>query len=431
MNHRLLARGLAGFVVAVIVAGCGGSSPSASAAATVTPPSPSAAPSAAGSVAPSSVALTQDQIVAALKAEGGKVSLSSWDFGGLSADILPAQFKAYTQATYGVPIEVSWDSTGTALQQAEQANKLPSQVGLDVIDNEEDHNPKYAQLGWVEKMNLPQYASIMTNWDKIDPAYINADATGVVYQGFEWLAPVARKDKVDVSAIKDWTDLANPALKGKILMYTLDNDRGQLTFYAILKSLIKQGIVTGDLWTEDAVKQGLVWFKKNIEPNVLKYVDTDEMRTKMQSGEAGISITWGSYVRELMASDWNKRDNVLVPIYPSSGISADRETVRIAKGTPHPVTARVLANWMIGQDFTMLGWYKDTPTGTETNHWNLTQQQFLGNYAGGISKDWRAVTPDFAKPYYPEDPAALTLLIDTVFFQKHLQWVSDQYKLLH
>jgi ABC-type Fe3+ transport system substrate-binding protein len=375
--------------------------------------------------------MTKDEIVAALKAEGQTVHLKSWEFGGLNADVLPAQFKAYTLAKYGIPVEVNWDISGDALlQQAEQANKLPSELGLDVIDNEEDHNPKLKEQGWIEQINQPQYANVLTNWTNVDPGYITDNGLGVVYQGFEWLAPVARKDKVDAAAIKDWTDLANPALKGKILMYPLSEDRGQLIFYAILNSLVKQGIVPGPVFSQDAVKAGLQWFKKNIEPNVLKYVDTGEMRTKMQSGEAGIAITWGSYVRELLSSDWNQRDNVLVPIYPTSGISPDRETIRVAKGTTHPVGARVLIDWMMSRDFVMLGWYKDTPTGTETNHWNLTKQQFLGNYAGGIFKDDRALLPDFAKPFYPDDPGALTLPFDYPFFQKNRQWLADQYQAL-
>ena len=162
--------------------------------------------------------MTKDEIAAALKSEG-TVTLKSWGFNGLSKTLFPDQFKKYTQDTYGVPVTLVWDDTNGALQQAEQANKLPSEIGLDVIDSEEDHMPQLQELGWIEKINDPKYDSVLTNWASVDPAYIVQDGLGIIYQGFEDLSMVVRKDKVDVAAIKDWTDLANPALKGLIVMY--------------------------------------------------------------------------------------------------------------------------------------------------------------------------------------------------------------------
>ena len=141
--------------------------------------------------------MTKDEIAAALKSEG-TVTLKSWGFNGLSKTLFPDLFKQYTQDTYGVPVTLVWDDTNGALQQAEQANKLPSEIGLDVIDSEEDHMPQLQELGWIEKINDPKYDSVLTNWASVDPAYIVQDGLGVIYQGFEDLSIVVRKDKVDV-----------------------------------------------------------------------------------------------------------------------------------------------------------------------------------------------------------------------------------------
>lgn len=390
-----------------------------------------AAPSSGTPGSPSSGAvLTKDEIAAALQAEGRTVFMKSWDFLGLAKDVFPAQFKRYTQLEYGVPVDVVWDSTNGALQQAEQAGKLASAVGLDVIDSEEDHDPKLNELGWLEKINQPQYANVLTNWSRVEAPYIVADGMGVIYQGFEWLGPVARTDKIDVASFKDWTDLAKPQFKGKIVTYVMKDVRGQIIFYSILNSLIKQKIVTGDLWSPTAVTAGLKWFKANIAPNVLKYGDIPEFRTTMQSGEAGTALTWASYIRDIQAADWNQRDKVVQALYPVSGIGADREELRVAKGTKHPVTARVLINWMLSRDFLMLGWYKDKPTGTDTNHWGVNKQQFLGAYTGGLNAEDRALLPDFAKPYYPADPASLTLKIDFGYLAKNLEAVGTEYAAL-
>jgi ABC-type Fe3+ transport system substrate-binding protein len=426
-------------IVALIVASCGGSaaSPSASSsgasAPASAPPAASEAPAASGGASASAAStggMTKEEIAAALTSEG-TVTIKSWGFNGLSKTVFPDAFKQYTQDTYGVPVTLVWDDTNGALQQAEQANKLPSEIGLDVIDSEEDHMPQLQELGWIEKINDPKYDSVLTNWAAVDPAYVVQDGLGIIYQGFEDLSVVARKDKVDVAAIKDWTDLADPALKGKIVMYPIAADpRGQALFYAMLTSLIKEGTVQGSVTDPASITAGLQWFKKNLEPNVLQFADIDVMRTKLQSGEIGVALTWNSYIRGILASDWNVRDNVAVPIYPASGSPGDRETLRVAKGTKHPVAARVLINWMLSQDFIMAGWTQDPATGTETNKWNLSQQDYLQAYFGGINAEQRKLAPKWAAPYYPTDPAAVTLTLDFSFAAKNNEKISNEYKAL-
>jgi len=422
-------------IVALIVASCGGStgSPSASSPAASAPTVASQAPSDSGGAsasAPSTGGMTKEEIAAALTSEG-TVTLKSWGFNGLSKTVFPAAFKQYTQDTYGVPVTLVWDDTNGALQQAEQANKLPSEIGLDVIDSEEDHMPQLKELGWIEKINDPKYDSVLTNWAAVDPAYIVEDGLGVIYQGFEDLSIVARKDKVDVGAIKDWNDLANPALKGKIVTYAIPGDsRGQAIFYAMLTSLIKAGTVQGSVTDPATITAGLTWFKKNIEPNVLQFADVDVMRTKLQSGEIGVALTWNSYIRGILSSDWNVRDNVAVPIYPASGSPGDRETLRVAKGTKHPVAARALINWMLSQDFLTAGWTQDPATGAETNKYNLSKQDYLQAYFGGINADMRKLAPKWAAPYYPPDPAAVTLQLDFSFSAQNNEKISNEYKSL-
>ena len=262
MIDRTSGRGVVAAIVAVIVVGCNSSAaspaPSATAAAVPSASAAASAPASASAAASASTAasaatgMTKDEIAAALKSEG-TVTLKSWGFNGLPKKVFIEQFKKYTQDTYGVPVTLVWDDTNGALQQAEQSNKLPSEIGLDVIDNEEDHMPQLQELDWIEKVNDPKYDSVLTNWAKVDPAYIVQDGLGVIYQGFEDLCAVIRKDKVDATKLKDWTDLADPSLKGKIVMYAIPGDtRGQQLFYAMLKSMIKNGKVQGTDYKDPA-----------------------------------------------------------------------------------------------------------------------------------------------------------------------------------
>lgn len=373
--------------------------------------------------------LTPEQVAEALEAEGATVTVKSWGFGGLNTEQFPKRFKEYTEQTYGVPVELVWDAQDAILEQYEQAGQ-PIGEALDVLDKEEDYYPRLKLLDWIEPINQPRYQEILTNWERVEPAYIVDDGLGVTYQGFEWLGMCVRNDQVDPESVTDWTDLARPELEGKIISYPMNEYRGQLLFIGILNSLIKQGIVEGELFAEETWIEGLTWYRDNIAPNIVKFVDNDEMRSMAQSGQAGVILTWGSYVRELQGSEWNLRDDVIVPVYPTSGMASDRETITTPHSSKHPVAARVAVNWMLSRDFLMVGWYNDPETGEEQNRWDLEQRDFLVAYAGGINAEDRTLVPEWAKPYYPDDPTSLIVQVDHPWLASHVEWAWEQYQQL-
>jgi len=85
---------------------------------------------------------------------------------------------------------------------------------------------------------------------------------------------------------------------------------------------------------------------------------------------------------------------------------------------------------MLSQDFIMAGWTQDPSTGTETNKWNLSKQDYLQAYFGGLNADERKLAPKWAAPYYPPDPAAVTLTLDFSFAAKNNEKISTEYKAL-
>jgi ABC-type Fe3+ transport system substrate-binding protein len=133
-------------------------------------------------------------------------------------------------------------------------------------------------------------------------------------------------------------------------MYGIPGDtRGQQLFYAMAQSMITNGKVQGTDYTDPAADTaGLKWFKDNIEPNVLQFADIDVMRTKMQSARLGVALSWNSYIRGILSSDWKPVTRSPSRGIPPPGRPAIARTLRVAKGTKHPVAARVLINWMIG-----------------------------------------------------------------------------------
>lgn len=381
------------------------------------------------------------QVGKALEAEGAEVSIHSWGFGGLADSVLVPKFAEYTQNLYGVPVKLNWltgqlDNWITTLP---LANKTVADVGLDVIDKEEDSYKKILVLDWTEPINLPQYMPLLTLLGDVEDPYIfhepdmaqdDADIYGLVYQGYEWLQALLNKTKVDVSNYTDWTDLSRDELKGKGIDYPFNDGRGHYVFMGILSSLINQGIVTGDLWSQDAWEQGITWWRDNLEDKILAYGDIGNdptMQLKLQSGDAWWGATWGVYTRELLGTDWNQKDDLLWPFYPSSGIAADRETLRAVKGAPHPIAARVLMNWFVSTEFQNVGWYKETPDAEAVNRWNVKESDYLVAYAGGVMPANRIAQPDWAKPYYPEDPGSLILTINWEWYTPQVEWISQTY----
>lgn len=381
----------------------------------------------------------------ALTKEGATLNIHTWGFSGLRETVFVDKFAEHTKNLYGVPVKLTYDQgdINQYIQELPLAGRHIRELGLDVIDKEEETFAQILALDWGEPVDQEQYQPLLTNLADVEDAYKFQGETdsngpglyGVVYQGYEWLQALLRKDKVDASAYKDWTDLARPEMAKKGIVYSLDNDsRGHFVFLGLLNSLVKQGIVPGnlpdDLWKIETWEAGLQWWKDNIEGQIYKYGDIGNdptMRLALQSGDAWWGGTWGTYTRELLAIDWNKRDDLLAPFYPVSGIVADRETLTPVAGAAHPVAARILINWFIDTEFQHVGWYKDTPTSEAVNRWNVPEDKYLLVYCGGVAQKHRDLAPDWAKPYYLQNPSDYLLTVNWGWYTPNAEAISRAY----
>jgi TAT (twin-arginine translocation) pathway signal sequence len=378
----------------------------------------------------------------ALLAEGAKVVIHSWGFSGLPETTLIPKFAEYTERLYGVPVTAEWatGSFGNMLTELPLADKHIRELGIDVIDKEEENFKKIMALEWGEPVNMEQYLPLLTELPDVEAPYIfnvpdlpvdGGDIYGVVYQGYEWLQGLIRKDKVDITHYTDWIDLARDEMTGKGIDYPFNDSRGHFVFMGILNSLIQKKYVEGDLWSQEAWEAGITWWRDNLENKILRFGDIGNdptMRLSLQTGEAWWAATWGVYTRELLAIDWNKQEDVLEAFYPESGIAADRETMTPVAGADHPIAARILINWFVSNEFQHVGWYKQSPDDTEgTNTWNVTEDKYLVVYAGGVKPTNREVMPEWAKPYYPEDPGSLILPVDWEWYTPNAEWISSTY----
>lgn len=375
----------------------------------------------------------------ALKAEGAEVVMHTWGFSGLRDTVFVDRFAEHTQKLYGVPVKLTYKDLANGIQELPIAGRHVRELGFDVIDKEEEFFSRIMALDWPEPVDQEQYLPLLTNLAAVEEPYKFQGETdssgtglyGVVYQGYEWLQAILRKDQIDASAYKDWTDLARPEMAKKGITYPLNDSRGHYVFLGLLNSLVKQGIVTGDLWDIATWEAGFGWWKDNIDGQVLKYGDMGNdatLRLSLQSGEAWWGGLWGTYTRELQGTDWNQRDDLLAPFFPASGIVADRETMTAVSGAKHPIAARVLINWFIDTEFQHVGWYKETPDAEATNRWNVAEDKYLVAYAGGVAPIHRQLMPDWAKPYYPADPGSLLLTVNWDWYVPNAEAITRSYE---
>jgi spermidine/putrescine-binding protein len=404
-------------------------------------PAAPATPAAPQPAAPQWDLTDPKQVGSALEAEGAEVSISSWGFSGLPETHFIPKFAELTKQLYGVPVKLNW-VTGVideAFRELPAAGKTVADIGLDVVDKEEDMFDVAMALNWYEPIDMDIYKPLLPNLKLVEEPYIfrgsqenGGDIYGAVYQGYEWLQPILRKDKVDVSNYVDWTDLARPELEDKIIDYPFNDQRGQFVFAGLVSSLVQQKLVPGPIFSQEAWKGALQWWKdNNMEKQIHKWGDIGNdptMRLMLQSGEAWAACTWGVYTRELLGTDWNKRDDVLWPFYPKSGMLANRETCAAVRKAKHPVAARILINWMLSIEFNTAGWYKESPTAEAVNRWGISESLFLVTYTGGVYQAMRDAMPDWAKPYYLPDPGSLILRADWKWLNQNSEWVAKTYE---
>mgnify|MGYP005851636975 CR=1 FL=1 len=377
----------------------------------------------------------------ALRAEGAEVTISSWGFSGQPETHFKPKFAEMTEKLYGVPVKLNWlgGVFDTALRELPSVGKTIADIGLDVVDKEEESFDAAMAVNWYEPIDMDMYKPLVPNVLKTEEPYLfrgakegGGDIYGAVYQGYEWLQAVMRKDKVNVADYVDWTDLARPELRDKIIDYGFNDSRGIFVFTGFVNALVKQGKIKGPTFSKEAFEAAFQWWKdNNMDQQIHKWGDIGNdpaMRLMLQSGEAWVGCTWGVYTRELLGIDWNKKDDVLWPFYPKSGILADRETCSAVRGCKHPVAARILINWMHSIEFNTAGWYKEAPDQEAINHWDVTEAQFLVTYCGGTYDEMRKAIPDWAVNYHPKDPGSLILKNDWKWYNQNAEWISKSYE---
>jgi len=202
------------FSTVLLVAACGTSTPGTSQSASA-PASSGAAPSApAGTkhVAIVNKDMTDDEIKAAIAAEGSVV-VGNWTY--TANDELVKQFEKYVKDTYGADVKLTYEGTqqpSTYLTKLAAAKAGGNAAPYDVIAVEENYWADAMDQGLVDNV----FPSDLIPNTKLVLDIFKHDPTTIAFQSTAFPAVVFSKSRA--GWMKTLKDLADPRLKGKLVL---------------------------------------------------------------------------------------------------------------------------------------------------------------------------------------------------------------------
>lgn len=413
---RGLALGLSLPIIAAVIAACGGDDDNDKATATKsggtgstgspTTGGSTGSPTAGGPVHVSIVKqdMTQDDIKAAIQKEG-KVVVGNWTY--TANDQLVAQFQKYVKDTYGVDVELQYQGTqspSTYLTNLYTALKANNAAPYDVLAIEENYWAEAKQQSPpVMEDYLP--SGLIPNAERVD-AMFHHDPTAIGFQASATPGIVYNKAKVDF--LKDWKDLADDRLKGKLTLPL----PGDITCGGFLLGLAVS--LGKDYKNADQMKETIDFAAGDIGKNVLKYTtDSAEMQQLLRSGAADAVGFWNSLARLEYLAD--QKDTVF--LFAASGQFLVNGYMWIPKKAEHPVLAQIFVDWRLSDDaqFPGDGW------GIEHGPWAELQEGLMGPTYEKDIPDW------FKADYYTYYPTSqqLTTQFKTVDWDYYAQNSKD------
>ena len=361
--------------------------------------------------------MTYSEIVAEIKKEG-KVTIADWTYGGLVETYHVPAFKQYVKKRYGVDIEVTWVGTQepetiiSSVLMSLQAGKAPP---YDVVAIEAPYFFRALGANAVEPA-IYLGNPLMNNLRYVNPFFVKYQPYGVIFQAIDTAGMLINKEKA--GWVKDYRDLADPRLKGHVLLPT----PGTVHFANFLVNL---AFAMGkDYKNPDDMKEVITFAATKIHPNVLRYtVSEAEIMELLERGEAW-AVAWWWYLAPVEAAKG----------YPITRVAQPQGSVFvpgiawIPKNVEHPVLAQIFIDFLMSPDF----WFAlDFPKYRES------KEDFLMLHQNLLNDTNFNLLPDWIKPFYAEVyPYPLSkmfqwyVLPDYDYIEKHTEEWSNLYRQL-
>jgi len=279
--------------------------------------------------------MTRDEVVAGLKSEG-EVNVANWTY--TANDAIVGRFQDVVKADWGVDVKCNYlpsQSPSVYLTNLYTANKGGNPAPYDMMAIEEPYYVEAKSNGVTQDI-FP--SDLMKNWEPVDKRF-KRDKQSVAFQSTAFTVVVHTTDW-----IKDWKDLADPRLKGKITMPEV----GDIT---------NGGHLIGAAWAmgkdykkPDDMKAVVDFFVNQVKPNAIKVTsDSAEMQRLLRSGAAQAVMFWNSLARLEQLSGQPGTDKTMYTL-PPAGAPVINGYMWIPKAAQHPLLAQLFLNWRISSD---------------------------------------------------------------------------------
>ena len=332
MKHNLL-RALpfaAVVVLALMVAGCAGATP------TTVPPTSAPAPTTAPQPTTAPAATAMDALVAAAKQEG-QLTIIAIPHDWCGYGVVINGFKA----KYGLTLNELNPDAGSgdevAAIKANKDNKGPQ--APDVIDVGLSFGPQAKTDGLIQPYKVATWSEIPDSAKDSD-GYWYGDYYGVL--AFEVNSDLVKTPPAD------WADLLKPDYKGQVALAGDPRASNQA-----IQGVYAAGLSTGANTPATAATAGLAFFASLNKAG--NFVPVIGKSASLAQGATPIIIRWD--YNSLADNDTLKGNPKVQTIVPASGVVAGVYVQAISAYAPHPNAAKLWMEYLYS-DEGQLGWLK-------------------------------------------------------------------------
>ncbi|MGX7420364.1 polyamine ABC transporter substrate-binding protein [Carnobacterium gallinarum] len=249
---------------------------------------------------------------------------------GLSEEVVKSDVFAPFEKENNVKIVVE---TGTSSERYTKLENNPNS-NVDVIELSQSNAAKGVEAGLFEKLD----ASKVKNMDQLTDAAkeVSKDGAGPAYS-MNSIGIVYNKEKAG-KEIKEWSDLWDSSLKGKVSIPDIATTYGPAMLY--LANDQQKGNLEKDKGT--AAFKGLT----DLAPNVVKtYGKSSDLANMFKSGEIVAAVVGDFAVPMVTQADAN-----VAYVVPKSGTYANFNTINVTKNSKNKELAEKFIDWRISQE---------------------------------------------------------------------------------
>lgn len=347
-----------------------------------------------------------DDIKAAI-AEEKEVNVGNWTYS--ANDALIKRFQDYIKDVYDEEITLNYSGSqtpSTYITDLSIAVGAGDQAPYDVLAIEENYWAEAVAMGEANGAAMMEDflpSGLVPNADRVLETLIHTP-TSVGFQS--GATPGVTYNNATVDYLKDWKDLADERLKGKLLMWLPGDITGGGVLLGTAASL---GL---DYKDPDQMNQAIDFLVEKVNPNVLKYTDQQpEAEQLLQTGVVDAITFWNGTARKFHF-DGNDGFTFMIA---ESGQYAVNGFMWIPAKPKHPVLAQIFVDWRISDD----AQFPDLETwGISESWWSELQEGLLGpSYEAAIP----AWIKDVYYDYYPTIDQLSTLYqnVDWAYYNEH------------